>query len=95
MAINPNGWTHVLIASLPCGCFTGATTVQAISPESLGNAIRENLKRGLLLSFAEWDDRAAQNRHCADYPHEQWQIDYERRLEAFAKGTHTPSQSNP
>ena len=85
MAENPNGWNHRMISSLPCGCFVGATTVESIGPKALGEHVLAHLRNGHVVTFCRWDDFDAQGRHCADYPHEQWQIDYKRRLDAFMK----------
>jgi len=74
-----------MITSLPCGCFVGATTLEAVKPESIVEHLLVNLRNGYVVTFCKWDDHDAQNHHCADYPHEQWQIDYKRRLDAFCK----------
>ena len=85
MAENPNGWNVRWLRCLPCGCVAGVTTLDALTPERQGICVVADLRAGYTLRLVAWDDEAAQNYHCPRYPHEPWQMDYERRLEAFAR----------
>ncbi len=83
MSENPNGWNHRMVTAMPCGCVTQVTTVHAISPDSIGGHIQKVLRDGYVVTFVDWQDTSAQSHHCSAYPHEPWQVDYQRRLEAF------------
>ena len=85
MAEHPTGWNVRVLHCLPCGCVTGVTALDALSPEGQAECVLQSLKAGYTLRLVAWDD-AGQSFHCARYPHEAWQVAYERRLQAFASG---------
>lgn len=79
MAEHPKGWNRRIVSALHCGCVESVTTYEGVDEINRITAIINRLERGYVVHLVAWDDIVSQEYRCANYPHEQWQIDYQRR----------------
>ena len=82
--------THAYVGSLPCGCGVHFSSDQPDNPR-MPHHVVDLLHAGYVVRWLPRADALAfSSRHCAAYPHEDWQTQYEQRLKNFMRAGHTP-----